>query len=176
MTFKKLIVAACCFGLWLGFGDVTCYAEDALASTYCAGVDLSYVAEVAPEYMENHPEFALNDYDRTLLKNIGHHEAYNQGVVGIAHVMRVVLNRVADDSFPDSIQEVLLQPQQFTPDVVYGYWYEDSDGRVDKALEMIENGWDETNGALYFESGCSWHKQNLQFLYQYKDHCFYKNW
>ena len=94
---------------------------------------------------------------------------------GKADVILVVLNRVWSDKFPDSIEEVIYQKNQFSPV---------SNGRFDKvepdedcweALLMVEHGWDESQGALYFESesASTWHRNHLQFLFQHGDHMFY---
>ena len=43
---------------------------------------------------------------------------------------------------------------------------------------MIEGGWNETNGALYWEantnSSDSWHKQNLTFIKEVEGNLYYK--
>ena len=43
------------------------------------------------------------------------------------------------------------------------------------ALEMIRQGWDESQGALYYEwcEGESWHSRNLNLLFQHCDTRFY---
>mgnify|MGYP006898678300 CR=1 FL=1 len=44
-----------------------------------------------------------------------------------------------------------------------------------EALEMIKTGWDESQGALYYEwcEGESWHSKNLTLLFQHCDTRFY---
>lgn len=41
---------------------------------------------------------------------------------------------------------------------------------------MVIGGWDESEGALYFESceNSSWHSRNLEFLYEVGNHRFYR--
>lgn len=41
-------------------------------------------------------------------------EAGNQGISGQLYVMSVVLNRVADPAWPDTIHDVIYQPHQFS--------------------------------------------------------------
>lgn len=41
-------------------------------------------------------------------------EARGDGVIGMLAVMNVVLNRVEDDRWPDSVHEVCVQPWQFS--------------------------------------------------------------
>ena len=97
------------------------------------------------------------------------HEAGNQGVIGQALVGRVVLNRVASSRFPGSIEAVLFQPGQFGPEAEICRYEPNADSYA--ALELLEAGWDESQGALFFESGAgfSW----ATFLFQYGGHNFY---
>ncbi len=93
----------------------------------------------------------------------------------IALVMRTVLNRVEEKRFPSSVRNVIYAQDQFTPV---------SDGTFEKAepndvcreaLEMVIKGWDESQGALYYEwcEGESWHSKNLHLLFQHCDTRFY---
>lgn len=114
--------------------------------------------------------------DAYLLAKIAMSEAEGEDVEGKALVILVVLNRVWSDKFPDSIPEVIFQERQFSPV---------GNGRFDRvepnrecyeALELIQlNKWDESQGALYFESEgeSSWHKDNPHFLFQHGNHYFY---
>ena len=60
------------------------------------------------------PEPASPD-ERVLLASIIQAEAGNQSEEGMLAVGSVVMNRVNDDRFPDTISEVIYQPNQFTP-------------------------------------------------------------
>lgn len=94
------------------------------------------------------------DEEEILLK-VAMAEAEGESTEGKALVMLVVLNRVWSDGFPDSIGEVVFQKNQFS---------------------VTMGGWDESKGALYFEScdRASWHSRNLEFLYQVGNHRFYR--
>lgn len=111
----------------------------------------------------------FTDRERYLLLHIMVHEAGNQGVIGQALVGRVVLNRVASSRFPGSIEAVLFQPGQFGPEAEICRYEPNADSYA--ALELLEAGWDESQGALFFESGAgfSW----ATFLFQYGGHNFY---
>ena len=114
--------------------------------------------------------------DAYLLAKIAMAEAENQDTEGKALVILVVLNRVWDDRYPDTIREVIYQENQFSPV---------SNGRFDrvepdkdcwKALEMVQVGhWDKSQGALYFESKSqsTWHEEHLKYLFKHGDHYFY---
>lgn len=118
----------------------------------------------------------LSERETDLLLRIGMCEAGGESVECVAHVMRTVLNRVEDDYFPDSIYDVLYQRGQFTP--VSSGWIDtvQPSEKCYEALEMIKSGWDETQGALYFEScsGSSWHSRNLEYLFACGSMRFYK--
>lgn len=105
-------------------------------------------------------------------------EAEGEGLEGKAHVMMVVLNRVADDRFPDTIHDVIFQPNQFSPIGNGRYDRVEPDSECWEALDMImTNKWDESQGALYFESHKdpdNWHSQNLEYLFTHGGHRFYK--
>lgn len=58
-------------------------------------------------------------------------EAGNQGIEGKRLVVDVILNRVKDPSFPDTIQEVIAQPYHFSV-----YW----NGAMDR-VEVTEETW-----------------------------------
>jgi N-acetylmuramoyl-L-alanine amidase len=115
--------------------------------------------------------------DSYLLAKIAMAEAEGEDVEGKAFVMLVVLNRVWTDEFPDTIHDVIYQKSQFSPM---------ADGRFDRvepneecyeALEMVMSGWDESRGALYFESEKSadnWHSRHLDYLFTHGGHRFYK--
>lgn len=116
-----------------------------------------------------------SDEESYLLTKIAMAEAGNQDTEGKALVMLVVLNRVWDDEFPNSIEEVIYQPRQFSP-VLEGT-FDSAEPNEDcwNALDMVMQGWDESKGALYFESKSSstWHEDNLKFLFKHQDHYFY---
>lgn len=114
--------------------------------------------------------YNFTDEEIDLLLHIGAHEALNQGKTGIALVMRCVLNRVEDPRFPDNIHDVIYAPGQFS-----GVQYIFNKPLNDDcyiALQMIQEGWDESQGCLYFNS-CGV-KQGTEYLYTYKAHSFYR--
>lgn len=121
-------------------------------------------------------ENVLSEIDRQLLLRIASCEAGNQGVVGMAYVIKVVLNRVESDEFPNNIHDVIYAKKQFA--AIHSHWW--SDGYIaegaEEALELVYSGWDETEGALYFCMPCSngYHSSSLEYIKTYKDHEFYK--
>ena len=106
--------------------------------------------------------------ERYLLAKIAMAEAENQDIEGKALVICVVLNRVWSDSFPDNIHDVIYQPRQFSPVSNGRFDVVEPDEECWKALDMVMvDGWDGSQGALYFESksDSAWHRDNLKFLF-----------
>lgn len=126
---------------------------------------------------ENIPqrETVFDGYNNYLLAKIAMAEAGDQDTKGKALVIRVVLNRVNNRSFPDTVSGVIYQKRQFSP-VLEGK-FENVIPDVDcwKALDLVMDGWDESQGALYFKMKCKskWHERNLRFLFKYQDHYFF---
>ena len=114
--------------------------------------------------------------DAYMLAKIAMAEAEGEDTEGKALVILVVLNRVWSAEFPDTIEDVITQSRQFTA-------YEN--GRYDRvepsedcyrALELVEQGWDESQGATYFERAgteYTWHNTTLKKLFTYGNHTFY---
>lgn len=119
--------------------------------------------------------------DAYFLAKIAMAEAEGEDTVGKALVIRTVLNRVESEKFPNDVEGVLYQKAgngwQFAPMEIGGRWYTtEPDEDCWEALYMVQTGWDESLGALYFEQAGStgWHNDNLEFLFQHGGHCFYK--
>ena len=94
----------------------------------------------------------------------------------IALVMCTVLNRVdTPDKFGSTIKSVLYAEDQFTPVADGSYEKAEPNAACLHALEWIKSGWDESQGALYYEWGKEdgWHAQNLNFLFKHCDTKFY---
>ena len=102
-------------------------------------------------------------------------EAESEDTEGKALVMLVVLNRVWDDEFPDTIEEVIFQKGQFSPISNGRYDEVEPDEDCYRALQLIQTGgWDESHGATYSKSVSTWHSENLTFLFKHGKHYFYK--
>lgn len=92
---------------------------------------------------------STNSNDLNLLSRLVYGEARGEPYTGQVAVAAVVLNRVKHSSFPNTIAGVIYQKGAF--DVV-------SDGQINltpndtakKAAQDALNGWDPTNGAIYY--------------------------
>lgn len=130
-----------------------------------------------PTYTSMIHSYDWDGEDERMLAKIAMAEAEGESVEGKALVILVVLNRVWSDEFPDSIEEVIFQKNQFSPvDEGGRYWTTEPDAGCYEALELVMGGWDESQGAFYFESTGrdGWHSQNLEFLFEFGGHKFYR--
>lgn len=93
-------------------------------------------------------------------------------------IIMCVLNRVWSDEFPNTIEEVIFQENQFSP-IDNGRWdrVEPNKDCYEAVKVAMEAKYDYSGGATYFES-CNdednWHSRNLEFLYESEGIRFYK--
>ena len=107
-------------------------------------------------------ETELSDADMEELARVVHNEAGNQDMIGRRLVADVVLNRVDSLIFPNTVQDVIRQDDQFK----YGGTYTDDDMEAVR-LECQER---LDHDVLYFRTG-SYHRTG-QKLFQHGDHYF----
>lgn len=155
--------------------------EEVAETTYTPEVEeATQPTETAKAVETEEPLIASMDWDKDdsyLLCKIAMAEAESEGVRGKALVMLVVLNRVWSNEFPDTIEEVIFQKNQFSPVANGRYDAVEPDEECYEALKLIQvDHWNESQDALYFESksDSKWHSENLEFLFKYGKHYFYK--
>ena len=135
--------------------------------------------------MEQEPLYDLPDEDLEALLRIVEAEAGNEDEDGRLLVANVVLNRVNDEYFPDTVLDVVFQKEkgvsQFSP-VANGRYYrvkisEETISAVSRALM----GEDISQGALYFvarkhasRSKLKWFDTHLTYLFVHGGHEFFK--
>lgn len=147
-------------------------------------VEPTEVIEEQTETVDNFHSHMSCDFDAEdayLLMKIAMAEAEGEDTIGKALVMMVILNRVADNRFPDTIRDVIYQNKngvyQFSPIGNGRFDRVEPNEDCKRALDMIvKDKWDDSMGALYFESckGDSWHSRNLEFMFQHGVHRFYR--
>ncbi len=124
--------------------------------------------------------FSLEDQEYQVLLKIVEAEAGCEDTEGKMLVANVVMNRVRNGYFPNTVTEVVYQRQdgtaQFSPV---------SDGRIDRvnvsqetvdAVARVLNGEDISQGALFFRSVRSrsgWFDQKLSRVLEHGNHIFY---
>lgn len=137
------------------------------------------IEELLPTQMPEAKEevVKLTAEEKEVLLKIAMAEAEGETTEGKVMVMAVVLNRMENEGFPDTAKEVIYQKDQFAVMGKNGrYFTTTPDEDCKKALEMIQSGWDESKGALYFESEeeVGWHARNLEYLFTIGGHRFYR--
>ncbi len=123
-----------------------------------------------------------SEYDNLL--RIVEAEAGGEDIIGKMLVANVVLNRVEDVHFPNSINEVIFQSDngvtQFSP-ISDGRFYTVSISQETiEAVNQVLQGEDNSQGALYFaarksanEENMRWFDENLERLFAYGGHEFF---
>lgn len=140
---------------------------------------------ILPETIEpenSYPRFSYSkDWgaeDSYLLAKIAMAEAEGESIQGKTLVILVVLNRVHNADFPNTIQDVIFEENQFTPVINGRFDKVEPDADCWEAVQVVmEAQYDYSDGALYFEScddADNWHSRNLDYLYQCGNHKFYK--
>ena len=106
-------------------------------------------------------------------------EAEGEDTEGKALVILVIYNRTKSGKFPDTVKGVISQRNAFTSYSNGRYEAVKPDADCWAALDLIqETGWDESQGALYFEQTpedgeSTWHSRNLERLFIHGNHTFY---
>ena len=136
-------------------------------------------SEVEIEY---YPEFTYSkDWsakESYLLARIAMAEAEGCNTQTKTLIIMCVLNRVWSDEFPDTIEEVIFQENQFSP-IDNGRWdrVEPNEDCYEAVKVVMEAKYDYSGGATYFENCAdedNWHSRNLEFLYESEGIRFYK--
>ena len=136
-------------------------------------------SEVEVDY---YPEFTYSkDWsaeESYLLARIAMAEAEGCNIQTKTLIIMCVLNRVQSDEFPNTIEEVIFQENQFSP-IDNGRWdrVEPNEDCYEAVRIVMEAKYDYSGGATYFENCAdedNWHSRNLEFLYESEGIRFYK--
>ena len=122
-----------------------------------------------------------SDSDYNVLLRIVQAEAGNCDVEGRVMVANVILNRVGDDSFPNTITNVVYQKHQFSPVANGSIKRCRVTAETVEAVERALAGEDLTGGALYFMNRRASSKKNislfdrhLELLFKHGSHEFFR--
>lgn len=119
----------------------------------------------------------VNQLDANLLMLISRAEG-GDTLNGQLWTMRTILNRLSNGSFGNSIWEIISSFGQFAVFINGSYIYADVNSNTHLALAMIEGGWNETQGALYWrmdkDSEGSWHDNNLEYIATIEGNRYYR--
>ena len=91
----------------------------------------------------------LTDNDISLMANAVYGEARGESFEGQVAVAAVILNRIKDPNFPDTVHGVIFQPRAFTA-VDDGQIYLTPNETAKKAVKQAISGWDPTYGCIYY--------------------------
>ena len=90
--------------------------------------------------VETETEKPYSDNDLYILSHIISAESGNCSDEMMIAVGSVVLNRVEDDRFPDTIEEVVFQPGQYSPTWNGAYFNDPTDEAVEVAEMLLTDG------------------------------------
>ncbi len=121
----------------------------------------------------------------SMLERIVQAEAGGEDMKGKILIANVILNRVADEHFPDNIEDVIFQNKdgeyQFSPVDDERYWSVKVTKNTKEAVQRALEGEDYSEGALYFiarkrtrPGSAAWFDNNLDWLFKHGGHEFYK--
>lgn len=116
--------------------------------------------------------FSIDDYDA--LCRIVATEAGTEDIEGQILITNVIMNRVANEKFPNSIQEVIESPGQFDPVETGAYYCAEASDQIREAVIRALNGEDISEGALYFQKSESKIWDGHEYLFRHGNHSFYK--
>lgn len=137
------------------------------------------------EVLEQTMRYQLSDKDYEALIRIVEAEAGGEDQDGKLLVANVVLNRVNNESFPDTVWEVVMQKEQgvaqFSPTVDGRYQSVKVSTDTKEAVERALYGEDISQGALYFcarekadSEKLQWFDRKLTKLFAYGSHEFFQ--
>lgn len=127
----------------------------------------------------------ITEEDYTNLLRIVEAEASGEDETGKLLVANVVLNRVRDEDFPDTITEVIFQKNrgvaQFSPVSNGRFWKVEISEETISAVNRALGGEDVSCGALYFAArkyadadNMRWFDERLDYLFTHGGHEFFK--
>ena len=127
----------------------------------------------------------LNEEDTGVLQRIVEAEATGEDIKGKMLVANVILNRVKNKDFPDSVKAVVFQKSgstyQFSPIKDGRYYSVKVSESTKKAVNRVLQGEDYSQGALYFsariradKNSMSWFDRHLTYLFKHGGHEFFK--
>lgn len=143
----------------------------------CISIDT--VAEVKEfdcvETQETETAERFTEKEKYMLAKIAMAEAEGCRIKAKELVIRTVLSRIESDMFPNTVEEVIFQKNQFTP-ISDGRWNKvEPNEECWQALENVLSS-SESKDILFFESckGDSWHNKNLKLVCEEDGMRFYK--
>ena len=175
------------FGLWVGFWcestRVKVRAEEK-RPTYFETFDIEANEDHPSSHAEMIQKYYFTEGETEMLQRIGIAEAGENDPTAILNVMRIIVNRMENEEglFPDTIEGVLFQKVegvwQFSSMAPYGgYWKAKPNEASREALKRLEQGENNSMGALFFHSDqieSCWVSRNREKVFSYGGNVFYR--
>lgn len=144
----------------LVLGNVLIYTNSVLFNKYNLDNELeSCFLQIEDDEYKKEAVINLNDDEIMLLSKLVAGEARGESYEGQVAVAAVVINRLKDSRFPDSLEGVIYQKNAFSV-VKNGRIYAEPTSSTYRAAQEALYGKDPTNNAIYFWnpdiSTCSW--------------------
>lgn len=134
----------------------------------------------AARYNEFMDSITLTEQEKNSLLHLVAAEAGGCDMVGQILVANVVLNRVESGVFPNTVEGVIFQKNQFSPTINGAIWSSTITDSVREAVDRALNGEDFSEGATFFSArarldygSMSWFDNNLNWLFKHDGHEFY---
>lgn len=127
------------------------------------------------ETQETETAERFTEKEKYMLAKIAMTEAEGCRIKAKELVIHTVLSRIKSDMFPNTVEEVIFQKNQFTP-ISDGRWNKvEPNEECWQALENVLSS-SESKDILFFESckGDSWHNKNLKLVCEEDGMRFYK--
>lgn len=127
------------------------------------------------ETQETETAERFTEKEKYMLAKIAMAEAEGCRIKAKELVIHTVLSRIKSDMFPNTVEEVIFQKNQFTP-ISDGRWNKvEPNEECWQALENVLSS-SESKDILFFESckGDSWHNKNLKLVCEEDGMRFYK--
>ena len=127
----------------------------------------------------------ITEEEISMLERIVQAEAGGEDMTGKILIANVILNRVEDEHFPDTIEDVIFQNKngeyQFSPVDDQRYWKVKVSKKSREAVQRALEGEDYSEGALYFiarkrtsSNSAAWFDNHLEWLFKHGGHEFYR--
>lgn len=188
--FFALSMVACCV-IAADPGEAKELSNDNPKTTYTEKKQITETVEVKPDvvsllreevrYTAHWDEdvsdntLQISQDDAVRLMKISESEAGTEGVHGRYLVMRVIINRLYSDEYPDTIKEIITQPHQFESYQNGSYDTAEPTVEAHLALAELEKNLDPDDDIIAFEA--IWNKNSLlryfDAAYDYMGHQFY---
>ena len=156
-----------------------------IASHQAPEAEKNTIESFSVEAKTNSSFMSVTDEEVQMLERIVEAEATGEDMIGKILIVNVILNRMSDEDFPDSIEGVIFQrvegDYQFSPIKDQRFWEVNVTKKTRTAVQRALDGEDYSEGALYFmarkntkSSNAKWFDQHLERLFKHGGHEFYK--